>query len=96
MDHGRFGPKGAMGGADGGLNQVQVLHADGRRYVPPHLSKDQDIQLAAGDVVAVSTPGGGGFGPPAERDPLLIERDVARGYYQREDALRRFGTNPKD
>jgi N-methylhydantoinase B len=96
MDHGRFGPKGAMGGADGGVNQVQVLHADGRRYVPPHLSKDQDIQLAAGDVVAVSTPGGGGFGPPAERDPLLIERDVARGYYQREDALRRFGTTPKD
>ena len=40
MDHGRFGPKGAQGGADGGVNKVLVLHADGRRYVPPHLSKD--------------------------------------------------------
>jgi N-methylhydantoinase B len=86
MDHGRFGPKGAMGGEDGGVNKVQVVHADGRRYVPPHLSKDQDIELAAGDVVAVSTPGGGGFGPPALRDPLLIERDLSRGYYQREDS----------
>ena len=32
MDHGRFGPKGALGGADGGVNKVLVLHADGRRY----------------------------------------------------------------
>jgi N-methylhydantoinase B len=91
MDHGRFGPKGAQGGADGGVNKVLVLHADGRRYVPPHLSKAQDIQLAAGDVVAVSTPGGGGFGEPASRDRRLIEQDVQRGYYTAGDAARRFG-----
>jgi N-methylhydantoinase B len=91
MDHGRFGPKGAQGGADGGVNRVVVLHADGTRYVPPHLSKDQNIQLAAGDVVAVSTPGGGGFGDPAERDPRLIEQDVRRGYYTSDDARLRFG-----
>ena len=91
MDHGRFGPKGAQGGADGAVNRVLVLHADGRRYVPPHLSKAQDIQLAAGDVVAVSTPGGGGFGEPALRDPRLIEQDVQRGYYTADDAARRFG-----
>jgi N-methylhydantoinase B len=84
MDHGRFGPKGAQGGADGGLNEVEVTFADGRRYVPPHLSKDQDIELAAGDVVAVSTPGGGGFGDPAKRDPKLIEQDFRRGYYARD------------
>jgi N-methylhydantoinase B len=91
MDHGRFGPTGAQGGADGGVNRVVVLHADGTRYVPPHLSKDQDIQLAAGDVVAVSTPGGGGFGDPAERDPRLIEQDLRRGYYSSDDARLRFG-----
>lgn len=91
MDHGRFGPKGAQGGADGGVNKVLVLHADGTRYVPPHLSKDQDIQLATGDVVAVSTPGGGGFGEPGKRDPRLIEQDVRRGYYTADDAGRRFG-----
>jgi N-methylhydantoinase B len=91
MDHGRFGPKGALGGADGGVNKVLVLHADGRRYLPPHLSKAQDIELAAGDVVAVSTPGGGGFGAPMKRDRRLIEQDVGRGYYTAEDAALRFG-----
>ena len=91
MDHGRFGPKGALGGADGSVNKVLVLHADGRRHLPPHLSKAQDIEFAAGDVVAVSTPGGGGFGAPARRDPRLIEQDVGRGYYTAEDAALRFG-----
>jgi len=90
MDHGRFGPKGAMGGDDGGVNKVEVVHADGRHYVPPHRSKDQDIHLAKGDVVSVSTPGGGGFGPPAERDHALIDRDITRGYYRPAEVQERF------
>jgi N-methylhydantoinase B len=91
MDHGRFGPKGALGGADGGVNRVQVVRTDGSAYVPPHLSKDQDIQLEAGDVVAISTPGGGGFGDPARRDPGSIARDLARGYYTEDEIARLFG-----
>ncbi len=91
MDHGRFGPKGALGGADGGVNRVSVHRTDGSTYVPPHLSKDQDIHLHEGDVVAVSTPGGGGFGDPREREPRLIRRDLARGYYTEEQIERMFG-----
>ena len=34
---------------------------DGDAHVPPHLSKEQDIPLKAGDRVAVRTPGGGGY-----------------------------------
>jgi N-methylhydantoinase B len=68
-----------------------VLRKDGSTYTPPHLSKDQDIHLAEGDVVAVSTPGGGGFGDPQERDLRLIERDLSRGYYTPEQAERLFG-----
>ena len=45
--------------------------------MPPHLSKDQDIQLGAGDVVRVATPGGGGYGDPLTRDPALVLHDVA-------------------
>jgi N-methylhydantoinase B len=30
----------------------------GKTYKPPHLSKDQDIEIGVGDVVRVSTPGG--------------------------------------
>jgi N-methylhydantoinase B len=95
MDHGRFGPKGALGGADGGVNRVRLARTDGSVYVPPHLSKDQDIQLEAGDVVAVSTPGGGGFGDPARRDPASIARDLARGYYTEAEIGRLFGGRNK-
>ncbi|MBL4905896.1 MAG: hydantoinase B/oxoprolinase family protein [Sneathiella sp.] len=90
MDHGRFGPVGALGGADGGTNKVSIEIA-GKTYIPPHLSKDQDIQIEVGDSVSVSTPGGGGFGNPYERNPELVAQDVVRGYYSREEVKQRFG-----
>ena len=90
MDHGRTGPQGALGGGDGGLNTVRIMR-DGVPYVPPHLSKDQSIALTAGDVIEVSTPGGGGYGEPDKRSKESIERDIARGYYTREEAARMYG-----
>jgi len=90
MDHGRFGPQGALGGTDGGVNRVRIFHG-GTTYVPPHLSKDQDIQIAAGDAIEVSTPGGGGFGNPLRRAADLVARDVAKGYYTRDQAEGWFG-----
>ena len=90
MDHGRTGPQGALGGADGGLNRVRIMRG-GEAYVPAHLSKDQNIALAEGDVIEVSTPGGGGYGEPSGRAKAEIERDITRGYYTREEAMRRFG-----
>ncbi len=80
MDHGRFGPQGALGGADGMPNGVTVWR-DGKAHVPEHLSKEQDIPLAAGDRVHVRTPGGGGFGDPLDRDAQAVARDVAMGTY---------------
>ena len=90
MDHGRVGPQGALGGRDGGVNRVSI-HRQGTVYTPPHLSKDQDIELAPGDVVRVSTPGGGGYGDPFRREPQKVARDVSRGYYTREQAEQLFG-----
>ncbi len=90
MDHGRTGPLGALGGAKGGVNKV-AIEQNGRLYHPPHLSKDQDIELAPGDVIRVSTPGGGGFGDPFKRAPAKVARDVARGYYSRRQAESLFG-----
>jgi N-methylhydantoinase B len=90
MDHGRYGPQGARGGRDGGVNRVRVVHG-ASAYDPPHLSKDQDIALDAGDVIEVSTPGGGGFGDPFRRAPGLVAQDVARGYYTRAQATNWFG-----
>lgn len=78
MDHGRYGPQGALGGADGAVNEVEVWR-DGVKYIPEHLSKEQDIPLQAGDRVRVKTPGGGGYGPASERDVGLIEEDKRLG-----------------
>jgi len=89
MDHGRFGPQGALGGEDGGTNRVHIT-LNGTGYVPPHLSKDQDIAMAIGDTVTVSTPGGGGYGDAIRRDPALVARDVVRGYYTAAEAEARF------
>ncbi len=85
MDHGRFGPPGVLGGADGAPNVVKI-HRRGTVTIPEHLSKDQDILIAAGDRVEVMTPGGGGYGAPSRRAPETIARDVARGYYSAEQA----------
>ena len=91
MDHGATGPQGVMGGADGGMNRVRVRFADGRDYVPAHLSKDQDIEIGIGDTIHVATPGGGGYGDPFARPPALVARDVLRGYYTPAQAAERFG-----
>ena len=90
MDHGRYGPQGAMGGSDGGVNRV-VVERGGETYIPQHLSKDQDIHISEGDTVSVCTPGGGGFGDPLKRDPALVEADVRRGYYTVDEVADLFG-----
>jgi N-methylhydantoinase B len=90
MDHGRFGPPGVLGGGDGAPNVVKI-HRDGTTTIPEHLSKDQGLRIRTGDRVEVMTPGGGGYGDPARRDPALVARDVARGYYTAEEAEKLWG-----
>lgn len=90
MDHGRFGPQGAMGGGDGAPNEVTVWRGD-VPYTPVHLSKEQDIPLEPGDRVRVKTPGGGGYGDPMQREPALVAADVRLGRYSVEEAERLFG-----
>lgn len=90
MDHGRVGPQGALGGADGAVNRVEITRG-GQTLVPEHLSKAQDIALAAGDRVRVQTPGGGGYGNPRARDPALVAEDVRLGRYTPAEARSLFG-----
>ena len=90
MDHGRFGPQGVLGGGDGAVNEVRVTRG-GESFTPEHLSKAQDISLAAGDRVRVKTPGGGGYGDPATRDRALVAEDVRLGRYTAEEAEALFG-----
>ncbi len=79
MDHGRVGPPGILGGDPGQPNQIEIVQS-GRKIIPLHLSKDQDIEMRPGDVIRVQTPGGGGYGPASDRLPFLTERDTRFGY----------------
>lgn len=90
MDHGRFGPQGALGGQDGMPGEI-VVTQNGKTHRPAHITKEQDIPLTAGDRVRVETPGGGGYGPAFERDPEAVGRDVALGYYTPDQACDLFG-----
>ncbi|NGM46566.1 methylhydantoinase [Rhodobacter sp. SGA-6-6] len=87
MDHGRVGPQGALGGGEGAVNRVEICRG-GEVLVPEHLSKAQDIALAPGDRVRVRTPGGGGYGDPARRDPAAVAEDVRLERYTAEEAAR--------
>ena len=90
MDHGRFGPQGVLGGKDGGVNRVRI-ERHGETYIPPHLSKDQNVIVKEGDTIRVSTPGGGGYENPFLRNPELVKHDVQRGYYTTQQVKENFG-----
>ncbi|MGE5135878.1 MAG: hydantoinase B/oxoprolinase family protein [Gemmatimonadota bacterium] len=60
--HRRVPPYGMAGGAPGALGRHWVEHPDGS--VTPMEGCDS-VQVGAGDVFVIETPGGGGYGPPA-------------------------------
>jgi len=95
MDHGRFGPQGAMGGGDGAVNEVTVWQ-NGVAYTPLHLSKEQDIPMVPGDRVRVRTPGGGGYGDPFAREVEAVAEDVRLERYTADQARERFGVVLRD
>ena len=47
--------------------------------------------IPEGRTVKLALPGGGGYGPPAERERELVARDLRRGYISAEAARRDYG-----
>ena len=68
--HPAGGFRGGGPGARGAvlINGVAPENPKAEQLVPP------------GALVELRLPGGGGYGPPAERDPELIARDLLEGY----------------
>ncbi|MGH2457935.1 MAG: hydantoinase B/oxoprolinase family protein, partial [Chloroflexota bacterium] len=81
-DRDRQGPVGLFGGHSGRRAEY-VLNPDGAAR---RLGSKTTLELGPGDVVSYRTCGGGGFGPPAERDPSRVLRDVHEGKVSRERA----------
>ena len=78
-ERGRAAPKGIAGGQPAAVN-VFSFHSGGQWHRPPMASKMLGIQLKKGDRVRLQTPGGGGWGTPANRSIDDRQRDAALGY----------------
>ncbi|MBE9606565.1 hydantoinase B/oxoprolinase family protein [Acetobacteraceae bacterium H6797] len=77
-------PKGREGGGDGaggwvGLTDGTVLRTKGYQVIPK------------GKRLLLRMPGGGGMGPASERDPALVEQDIADGLVSPEAAKELYG-----
>ena len=68
----RIAAPGLFGGGEGARGQVNL----NGEPIDPKLTHT----VQPGDLLELVTPGGGGFGPPAERDPALLARDHELGY----------------
>ena len=79
----RYPPEGLFGGGYGSKSRFLV---NGRPGNPYGLT-----QFGPGDVVTMDAAGGGGYGDPLERDPELVEMDVADEYVSVEKARDNYG-----
>ena len=80
-------PWGLFGGRDAGPSRLLVKRAGASRFVTfseafgtVSDSRVANIMLTRGDQVMLCSPGGGGYGPPNEREPKLVLRDVDDGF----------------
>jgi N-methylhydantoinase B len=89
-ERGRFAPFGVEGGGQAALNRFLFDTSDGQAE-PPLASKIVDVKIARGQRVRLETPGGGGFGPPSERDRVRVARDVRLGYVSEQRAREHYG-----
>ena len=72
-----LGAPGLEGGGQGGT--ARLLRNAGTNQQEALSSKTASIVLAAGETIRLETPGGGGFGNPADRDPASLAADVRGG-----------------
>src|SRR5262249_18874569 len=86
-DRDRFGPWGALGGLDANVAEY-VLVRDG---VETRLGSKVTVDLEPGDAISVRTCGGGGYGPPDEREPKLVRRAARGGKISARRALQGYG-----
>jgi N-methylhydantoinase B len=88
-ERGKYPPFGVNGGGPAALNRF-IYETDQGEMTPPMVSKVTDIRIRRGQKVRLETPGGGGFGHPATREPARVVCDVELGYVSRESARRDY------
>jgi N-methylhydantoinase B len=84
-------PAGAFGGLDG--RRARLIRNPGRSDEEVLFSKVARLELKVGDAIRIETPGGGGYGSPAERPADRIAQDLASGRVSRAEAKRQYGAD---
>jgi N-methylhydantoinase B len=90
-------PWGLFGGEPGKNSAVLVSTDGGKRFRTfgkvfgvACNGKFSDVYLKKGDSIRIVTSGGGGYGPPRDRDHERIEQDVLQGYIPRRQAQEEY------
>lgn len=81
----KYPARGRDGGGNGAPGRIRL--DDG-----PDLPGKGEITVKAGQTLVFETPGGGGFGDPAERDQEMLSRDVRQGLVSPERAKTLYAT----
>jgi N-methylhydantoinase B len=84
----RSPPSGLFGGKDA-LPNVSILRAGTQSET--RRGKQSDAILRTNDEWHLHTGGGGGWGPPNERDPKAVLEDVVQGFVSAEQAQQDYG-----
>ncbi len=74
-DRAKFAPRGLDGGLDAAKSRYVLSEQGTERDIPSKYSGE----IRRGDRLCVITPGGGGYGPPAARDPRMASEDIRNG-----------------
>jgi len=84
-------PTGVFGGLDG--RRARLIQNYGSPEAKVLYSKVARIEMGPGDSMRIETPGGGGYGPPAERDLRALAQDLRDGRISRAAAERDYGAD---
>ena len=75
---------GVRGGGEGGTAVQRLRRRDGS--LSDELGSYAQVRLRHGETLVSHTCGGGGYGPPSERDPRRVAKDVREGWVTAERA----------
>lgn len=81
---------GVRGGLEGGRSSHRKRLADGSLTDLPSLGVER---LRPGETIMAITCGGGGYGPPRDRDRERVKHDVEEGWISRRRALEIYGVD---
>jgi N-methylhydantoinase B len=83
-----YPPWGLLGGAQGSTPDNLVRRPDETEFTSVDAAH---VRTPSGTVVIQTSSGGGGYGPPLERDPERVLVDVREGYVSADAAEREYG-----